>query len=177
GIPIDPPPYVLLQFEARPKGRWVSPQAPISYGKGEKRKPELPRLKELSKSINLPNLIAELPKAPLPTVADAGQNLVAANPPAAENGDGDVQFFEGNTFNLTNAPPQPQANQAPQQAEAQVPQQAQRGANFDANIDFQQRSKRYQSAAQQSLANNGTRGMNQANVPALPQKPPSTDLF
>src|SRR6476469_7244643 len=103
GIPIDPPPYVLLQFEARPNGRWVSPQFPVALGKGKKTATaESPRLKELSKAINLPSLIAELPKAPLPTVADAGQNLVAANPPGGENGDGDQQFFEGNRFNLPN---------------------------------------------------------------------------
>lgn len=168
GVPVDPPPYVLLQFEARPNGRWMSPQVAVSYGKGKKSTTESPRLKELSKVVDLNHLIAELPKTPLPTVAEGGQNLAAANPPATTNSDGDdVQFFEGNTLNAANAPPQPPASQS-QQQEPQVAQQA-RGVNFDPNADFQQRSKRYQSAAQQSLSNIGQRGMNQAAAPSVPQ--------
>lgn len=171
GSPIDPPPYVLLQFEARPNGRWVSPQFAVASGKGKKPVTlESPRLKEISKAIDLPRLIAELPKTPLPSVAEGGQNFVAANPPAAPNGEGgNVQFFEGNTFNNANNPPQPQANQQAQQADAQVAQQAPRGANFNPNVDFQQRSKRYQSAAQQSLLN-GERGINQINAPPQMQR-------
>src|SRR6187431_839184 len=29
---VEPPPYVLLQFEARPNGTWVSPQLPSVKG-------------------------------------------------------------------------------------------------------------------------------------------------
>src|SRR3954454_20913548 len=44
GSPIDPPPYVLLQFEARPDGIWTSPQQPVANGKGAKQAAPLPRL-------------------------------------------------------------------------------------------------------------------------------------
>src|ERR1700712_2224249 len=58
------PPYVLMQFEATPKGAWLSPQVT-----GKKSK-DAARLAELSKSIDLPRLIAELPKAPLPSLEE-----------------------------------------------------------------------------------------------------------
>src|SRR5436190_4711534 len=50
---VEPPPYVLLQFEARPDRAWSSPQV---YAKGSK---DSPRLAELSKAVDLPRLIAE----------------------------------------------------------------------------------------------------------------------
>src|SRR3954469_13399222 len=86
GAATDPPPYVLLQFEATPKGVWLSPQV---VGKQAK---DSARLAELSKAVNLQHLVAGLPSAPLPTVADANRGLIAANsPPANANSDGQGQ--------------------------------------------------------------------------------------
>lgn len=148
----DPPPYVLLQFEATPKGVWFSPQA---VGKRSK---DSARLAELSKAVNLQDLIAELPSAPLPTVADANRDLIAANaPPANANpeGQGQNQYFEGNMSNL---PQQPQQQQVAAQQPAPAQQAANQSANINRQADFQLRGKRYQDAAQQSLANRGVPG-------------------
>jgi signal transduction histidine kinase len=142
---IDPPPYVLLQFEARSKGAWLSPQV---VGKGSR---DSPRLAELSKAVDLPHLIAELPSAPLPTVADANRGLIAANtPPANANPEGQnqSQYFEGNPPNL----PQ-QQQEVPVQQPAPAQQAATKGSNINPEADFQLRGKRYQDATQQSLAN------------------------
>src|SRR3954470_3572259 len=86
----DPPPYVLLQFEATPKGIWLSPQVAGKHSK------DSARLAELSKVVKLPLLIAELPSAPLPTVADANKGLIAVNAPpvnANAEGQGQNQYF------------------------------------------------------------------------------------
>jgi signal transduction histidine kinase len=154
----DPPPYVLLQFEARPKGAWLSPQV---VGKRSK---DSPRLAELSKAVDLPRLIAQLPSAPLPTVADANRDLIAANAPAANanpEGQSQSQYFEGNATNL--------AQQRQQEEPAQQPGPGQQAANVSANMnrqaDFQLRGKRYQDATQQNLANSnrGSPGENRQN--------------
>ncbi len=140
------PPYVLLQFEARSKSTWLSPQV---VGKRSK---DAPRLAELSKAVDLPRLIAELPNAPLPTVADANSGLVAANaPPANANPEGQKQgqYFESNSANL----PQQQEAVAQQQVPAQPA--ATKGSNINPEADFQLRGKRYQDATQQNLANSG----------------------
>jgi signal transduction histidine kinase len=153
----DPPPYVLLQFETTPKGVWLSPQV------AGKRSKDSARLAELSKAVNLRELIAELPSAPLPTVADANRGLIAANaPPANANleGQNQNQYFEGNRSNL------PQQQEIAVQQPAPTQQAANQSANFDRQADFQLRGKRYQDAAQQSLANSmrgisGENGLNQ----------------
>jgi signal transduction histidine kinase len=138
------PSYILLQFEARSKSGWLSPQV---VGKQSK---DAPRLAELSKAVDLPRLIAELPSAPLPTVADASRGLIAANaPPANANPEGQnpSQYFEGNAASV----PQQQEATAQQQTPAQPA--ATKGSNINSEADFQLRGKRYQDATQQNLAN------------------------
>ncbi len=109
GAAMVPPPYVLLQFEARPKSTWSSPQVVAEKSN------DASRLAELMKAVDLPRLIAELPSAPLPTVADANRGLIAANAPSANgNPEGQNQYFEGNTSNL------PQQQQQ-QETAVQVP--------------------------------------------------------
>ncbi|HEX5470869.1 MAG TPA: hypothetical protein VFW73_03235, partial [Lacipirellulaceae bacterium] len=142
GSPTEPPQYVLLQFEARPNGVWLSPQARAKQAK------ESPRLAELRAAVELPHLVAELPSTPLPTLADVGKNLAVANSQAAgpnSDAENDLEFFENSAAN------QSAQEEAPQQQ--QVPQAAIKGSKFSKEADFEQRSKRYQSAAQQSLLN------------------------
>jgi signal transduction histidine kinase len=143
GGPIDPPQYVLLQFEARPNGIWLSPQTPIS------KSPEPARLTELRNSTAFPWLIALLPKAPLPTVEAANRELLDANSPPAQmplDGPSQVQYFEGNLANLPQQSEPPAQQPAPNQV-------ANRGANANPQADFQQRNRRYQDATQQSILN------------------------
>jgi len=167
------PPFVLLQFQILPGDVWQSPQAPPTKG------PPAARLAELSSAVQLQPLLAELPNTPLPTAADVARNqlnfngdwsganganaqvggldqsiaLNASNQVSAQQqvSDNRLQFFEGNRGNnYPNAPQQAgqqAANAAPQQlAQAPAVQQSK-------EADFQQRSKRYQSAAQQTLIN------------------------
>jgi signal transduction histidine kinase len=169
GVRVDPPPYVLVQFEATPGGMWVSPQDVGKEVRG------LSRLKDLSGAVDLSHLIAELPKTPLPTVADVGRNQVAANSqigqPNADGGNA-FEFFEGNTANAsvqTDAPNQPgQPTVQPQQQEAQPVQTANRAPNANRAGDFEARGKRYQNVAQQSLLNGQQRQMANEGFPNGP---------
>src|SRR3954466_8458724 len=145
---VDPPRYVLLQFEARHPGFWLSPQMRASQSF------EIPKLRELRTAVNLPELIARLPSTPLPTFDEIEKNGVAANLPGASNWDAqkdkDLEFLEANSANVQQKVEQPaqQAN-APPQIKGKMTKEA----------DFEQRNKRYQSAAQQSLVNAGARGV------------------
>ena len=154
-VAVDPPPYVLLQCEARPDGEWVSPQSSI------RTKEELPRLAELSKAVNLKELLPELPSAPLPTPADVARNNfawnVGANASPTQSGDNKIQFFESNRANVQADEPAANANQEPN---PNLQQQANAPPKISKEADFQQRNKRYQSAAQQSLINAESRGLN-----------------
>src|SRR5688572_11986989 len=84
-FPTIPPPYVVLQFEAGSDGRWHSPQVP------EDQRPQLAasdrttediskrsaQFAELIATTRISDLLAELPEAPLPSLAAAGSNLLA----------------------------------------------------------------------------------------------------
>jgi signal transduction histidine kinase len=143
-VAVDPPPYVLLQFEVSPEGKWSSPQVPIAH------KTESSRLAQLSTNVAYQWLLTALPNTPLPTVADANRGLIAANgPPANANPEGQIpsQYFEGNSASL----PQQQEPVAQQQAPNQSA--ATKGSNINSEADFQLRGKRYQDATQQNLAN------------------------
>jgi signal transduction histidine kinase len=191
------PQFVLLQFESRPSGEWWSPQVPIAS------KASSARLQELRKATSYEHLLAELPSTPLPSAADLARNQAATNAESATSNiskqqepaqppPNDVatnsqqannladleqnpyQFLEGNRANDA-------AEQTAQVAQPQTEQtvQRQRGAQNTVDrgskeADFQQRSKRYQAAAQQGLLNYGQRGMpaaEQANAP--PKKAPA----
>jgi signal transduction histidine kinase len=137
---VEPPPYVLLQFAARDKGFWWTPQQPMTQSR------ELPRLIELREAVDLPRLLAELPDTPLPTAAEVNQSRQVANIPAANESGGEedsLQFLEDNTANL---PPQSQERQTEKPIGKQT-------SKMSKVADFEQRGKRYQSAAQQSLLN------------------------
>src|SRR4029079_19689876 len=79
------------------------------------------------------------------------------------------EFVEGNRFNQSETPES-------QQQEAQpVQQPAPNGPGMNRSADFEQRNKRYQTAAQQSLINSAQRGAHstpiaQAPAPQKPQK-------
>jgi signal transduction histidine kinase len=74
GWAVEPPPYVLLQFEARPDGAWVSPQMPQVKGASP-----LPQLVELSQATCYADLVPQLPDAPLPSGEVVALNQMAAN--------------------------------------------------------------------------------------------------
>jgi signal transduction histidine kinase len=148
--PVELPPYVLLQFEVRPDGTWVSPQMPAA------KSATLPLLGTLSKATSFEELAKELPDTPLPSIADVNRSIAAnANaPPNANAGDNQFQFVEANGANAQQeAPSSSDANnmQKPAfQQQAQPPNE----------VDFRQRGQRYQAAAQQSLINSMSRGLN-----------------
>src|SRR5262245_23327638 len=79
GRPEEPPPYVLMQFEANSNGQWVSPQIVNAGAKGKPSaaSQESSRLTELSAQVKVPQLIAMLPNATLPSAAEAEKNLAA----------------------------------------------------------------------------------------------------
>ncbi len=159
GEPTDPPAYVLLQFECRPNGQCVSPQVATGKSKGST------KLAELSAAVKLPQLIATLPSTTLPTVAEAGSNFYAPNSQSVSidpNGDNSLEFLEGNSANA-------KQQQDAQVQQPQATQPAVKGAKPNSAADFEQRNKRYQSVAQQSLLNFQPRGgpnNNAANMPA-----------
>ena len=139
-VRVQPPEYVLLQFEARPDGTWASPQVPLSQSR------EMPQLFELRRSVDFSQLLAKLPNTPLPMAPDGLANLAAANAapsPDVSNAENPFQFFAGNTAK----PPAQVQQPAPQQTagKGKLP--------FNKAADFKQRGERYQSAARQSLLN------------------------
>jgi signal transduction histidine kinase len=159
-----PPPYVVLQFEAGSDGRWHSPQVP------ENHRPQQPaasdrttediskrsaQFAELIAAIRIPELMAELPEAPLPSLAAAGSNLLAqTEAQTAEQRtqlQNQLQFFEGNRVESSkpNASPQltKEAFGGKMSAASGKSIQASKAA------DFEERQQRYQSAAQQGLFN------------------------
>src|SRR5688572_10006097 len=100
--PVAPPKYVLLQFEARPDGTWQSPQAPPRYSR------DLPRLAELSRAVNLPQLLAKLPDTPLPTASDPNKSIAATQAAQAQEAiewDDPFHYFDGNSA-WPSAPPE-----------------------------------------------------------------------
>jgi signal transduction histidine kinase len=170
------PPYVLLQFEIEPNGRWISPQSPGA-------KSALPPpLRELSRAVTYQQLLPELPSTPLPTVVDIARNQVAANMAAnagpsvpqtaaqIEPLDNPYTYFEGNRVKAPAEPPRTAQSQAPQQAPdvSRQAQSVQLPPQIKKQADFQQRSKRYQSATQQSLLNLSQRGLPSSEQQELP---------
>lgn len=143
---VEPPPYVLLQFAARDKGNWWTPQQPITQSR------ELPRLIELREAVDFPRLLAELPDTPLPTAAELDQSRQVANAPSANDSGSEedpFQFLEDNTANL---PAQSQEGQTAKPIGKQT-------SKMSKVADLEQRGKRYQSAAQQSLMNYRQQGV------------------
>ncbi|MEX2172325.1 MAG: HAMP domain-containing sensor histidine kinase [Pirellulales bacterium] len=145
---VEPPPYVLLQFEARPDGSWHSPQlAEAIYPSLPNGPPSTTRLDELAHSIGLPQLLAKLPSAALPSAADIGSNWIAQNSaksPAEYNEfaiQNQLQFFEGNREEMEQS--------------ALPSKSAGKGAapSKGKSADLEQRNLRYQAAAQQNLLN------------------------
>jgi signal transduction histidine kinase len=143
--PVDPPKYVLLQFEARPDGTWQSPQAPLTYSS------ELPQLVELSRAVDLPQLLAKLPDTPLPTAADLNKSIAATQATRAQESiewDDPFHYFEGNTA-WPSAPPEKLTKEP-------VPEASGKGGGKVARTksgDLEERGERYQTAARQSLMN------------------------
>jgi signal transduction histidine kinase len=167
--PVDPPKYVLLQFEARPDGTWYSPQAPRTYSR------VLPRLAELSAAVNIHELLAKLPDTPLPTAAEINQKSIAAaqlpQPPDDLYGPGDpFQFFEGNTANA----PTPIAPTTKQMQESAYGKGGGKVAQSK-SADFEDRGARYQTAARQSLMNQQQRAIGPNSAPNVGANPATFD--
>lgn len=182
GLFLAPPSYVVLHFEARPDGTWVSPQVPpdaltnraSDFGVQPKVVADRKmKLADLAGAVVFPQLLAQLPDTPLPSVAPATRDQVAIAPSMAPSDtwntdedlfgefDEDEQFFEGNNANLS-AKSQPGA----------VEPFAYKGKGIIGKslkqskmADFEQRGERYQSAAKQSLMNIRQRQY-AANAPA-----------
>jgi signal transduction histidine kinase len=163
-FPIVPPPNVVLQFEAGSDGRWHSPQVPedqrprqrvASDRTTEEISKQSAQFAELIAATRIPELLAELPEAPLPSLAAAGSNLLAqTEAQTAEQRtqlQNQLQFFEGNRVESSkpNAPPQ-LTNEA-----FGGKMSAAGGKSIQASkvADFEERQQRYQSAAQQGLFN------------------------
>lgn len=160
GAAAELPPFVVLQCEATPTGQWHSPQ------QSAKQPASLERLHELAEAVDLPKLIAQLPKTPLPSVAEVQQQQEAANA-VAKNGGSEPEsasLFEGNTIN------QAAERSATQSQVPDVPQQAANSKPTTKEADFEQRGKRYQSATQQNLLSASRAGtsanLGAANAPA-----------
>jgi signal transduction histidine kinase len=139
GTRMEPPEYVLLQFEARPDGRWQSPQAGNALADA--------RCEQLSDSVEVPALLLSCPTAPLPSIAQLEQNYRAQNQAQSAQVFNQLQselnLFEGNTS--VEQSPKPQTT-------GPAPQQAFVGKGKIAKeVDFAQRGARYQSAAQKGL--------------------------
>ena len=136
---IAPPPYVLLQFEARPDGGWVSPQMSLRVN------PDSP-LAQLSREVDLQQLLARLPSAALPSLAAVGDNLIAQNSAKSPNEfnklAGQINFFEGNRGEVAN-----------ESFVDSKPLSKGEAAYKGKEADLQMRGQRYQTAAQQSLLN------------------------
>jgi signal transduction histidine kinase len=132
GVAAKPPQFVLMQFEATAKGAWRSPQ--ISFPSSV-----ASQLDALSNQIDYSALLAKLPNTPLPSF----QQDLAANADLNSN----LPTIDGlQAFN----PPQAQvANEYYQNL--QLPTKQNEKPNEAA--DLEQRARRYQSAAQQSLIN------------------------
>lgn len=152
---VAPPPYVLLQFEARPDGSWVSPQSPRPVESGSQQ--DQTPLAKLSHDVDLQQLLARLPSTPIPSMVAVGDNFSAAN--AAKSPEQyntlaqQLNFYEGNRGQVANdSPPESKPISKGKAAE------------------FQQRGQRYQTAAQQSLLNQ-QRGFRQTEQSTLFEPP------
>jgi signal transduction histidine kinase len=150
---VEPPAFVLLQFEALADGSWHSPQV---------REPILPRaaqndtspsasdqtraalLSELAAEIDVPHLFAQLPTTPLPSLAEVGSHLLAQRSASFDNPqeNGELRLFEGNRPSLAKASPGGKAASAA----GKMPQ-------VSKAADFARRDLRYQSLAGQNLLN------------------------
>jgi signal transduction histidine kinase len=137
-ITIKQPQFILLRFEARQQGRRWSPQ--LVFWKSY-----VPQVDELGTSVDFSDLLAQLPETPMQTADYEQANPfaeVAQQQPENDQYVNTPQFFEGNTLN-------PQSHVDMQQVE-QVPAKSKQVSKV---ADFVERSKRYQSATQQSLQN------------------------
>lgn len=162
---VEPPEYVLLQFEAEPLGVFRCPQLPDPKAEA--------RLADLSGAIAWPQLMAVCSSVPLPSVEDVGRNFVAQksakSPEEISKLENKFQFFEGNRSN----PPleKPAANEpAPEAAPLAK-------GKISKEVDFEQRGQRYQSAAQQSLYNFNQERMNAPNADFQQQEINTDELF
>jgi signal transduction histidine kinase len=162
-FPTTPPPYVVLQFEAGPDGHWHSPQVPDQHSQQaaaavhttEEISKQTAQFVELIAATRIPELLAELPEAPLPSLAAAGSNLLAQTEAQTAKQrtqlQNQLQFFEGNRVesNKPNAPPQ-LGNEA---FGGKMPAVKGKSVQASKAADFEERQQRYQSAAQQGLFN------------------------
>ncbi len=164
---IEPPPYVICNFEATLDGRWRSPQVPAKEMEPQAESNGVTkqalsnratRLKELAAAVDVQKLAAELPSASLPSLADVGYNsraLASAESVERVNElNRGLNYFEGNSVNL---PPDPNENESRgnnnQQAE---PPPVVKGKGTLAqqtarNADYETRVRRIQSVAQQGM--------------------------
>ena len=143
----EPPPYVLLQFEARPKGVWVSPQVVGSDRRSRRDWPSCRRRR-------LAAIDRRVAECPLPTLADdANRGLIAANAPRQVNPEGQKSDSISSKGNRRRTWRQQQQQQEAVQCRAAATGCESRGRSLIGRPTSQQRGKRYQNAAQQSLAN------------------------
>jgi signal transduction histidine kinase len=164
GAAVKPPQFVLMQFEARDKGFWSTPQ--ISSWRSY-----VPQLDDLRTNVDFDRLLAQLPETPLPLTVDAdekAQEAKLAELYARNTGESNpFEFVEGNRI------AQPAAPESQNQEAQPAQQPAPNGPGMNRSADFEQRNKRYQSAAQQSLINSSQRGGNSPPIAQAPaqQKP------
>jgi signal transduction histidine kinase len=156
---------VVLQFEVRADGSWHSPQVPANQSPQQAR--GLDReiddtarraglLAELTNAVEFPALLAELPDAPLPTIAAAGSNLLAQTSAQTAQErrqlEQQLRFFEGNRRPAPNASLEPM-HSSKESFGGKTADPGSKTFPVTKSVDFEQRQQRYQSAAQQSFVN------------------------
>jgi signal transduction histidine kinase len=153
-LPIpEPPEYVQLQFEIAPDGTWQSPQVP--QGQSQDSAPAQ-ELAALSRTVDVPQLLAKLPSTPLPTVADVGRNIAAMKSAPQTADYNPFQFFADNS--QPNPPPSSEPADAWQDDDLfgsddeKVAKPIGKFAKGKA-ADFGERSQRIQSVAEQTFFN------------------------
>src|SRR5262249_46864172 len=140
----------------------------------------LPRLAELAKTISYDSLLRDLPNTPLPSAEELARNQNPVNlepnfaqanqAEGSQSQPNDSAKLTGNPYSLSeleqnpyqflqgnraNEPANPPAKSTDQQVQQAASAQKNQSANYQNSkeSDFQQRSRRYQAAAQQSLMN------------------------
>ena len=113
------------------------------------------QLAELVASVRLPSLLAELPEAPLPSLAAADSNLVAQTSAQTAEQRAQLQnqlrFFEGNRVEASQPNASPQLTK--EQFGGKISGQTAKPVQVTKAADFEQRQQRYQTAAQQGFVN------------------------
>jgi signal transduction histidine kinase len=162
---VEPPAYVVCNFECSPGGVWRSPQVPESQLKAlatmngvspESLAKSEACLAELATEVNMPELLAQLPSATLPSLAAAGDNnLALANAESVlqvSQVNKGLNYYSGNGVTPPTAAQDemlfsPIADEPPLRKDNSAPIKQ----SISKLEDYSERNRRYQSMAQQGF--------------------------